>query len=248
MNSAAADLAWLPGDADEQLALGLRVVSNAYKSRAQTADAEARQLKAQLAERGEQVSNLQKKCSALEVQLMEQTQRGNQLLEENKQLINATRKLQKDIQRLENLKKAVLTSIQEDRPEADDSPFGSAEAAFPATARRTVAGQPNSPSSQISSMEDAGLKGVRLDFRRTAQGTVLTTHEDPSANADGRAFFRAARSRLSFETFNAFLANIKRLNNQQQDREETLRTAERLFGEANADLFEDFKTLLTRHA
>ncbi|CDJ39189.1 hypothetical protein, conserved [Eimeria tenella] len=243
MNAGAADLAWLPGDADEQLALGLRIVSNSYKNRVQTADTEIRQLKAQLAERGEQVSSLQKKCSALEVQLIEQTQRGNQLVEENKQLIATTRKLQKDIQRLENLKKAVLTSIQEDRPEADDSsPFGSAEAAFPATARRTVA--------EISSMEDAALKGVRLDFRRagTAHGTVLTTHEDPSANADGRAFFRAARSRLSFETFNAFLANIKRLNNQQQDREETLRTAERLFGEANADLFEDFKTLLTRHA
>lgn len=29
--------------------------------------------------------------------------------------------LQKDIQRLENLKKAVLTSIQEDRPDGDDS-------------------------------------------------------------------------------------------------------------------------------
>ncbi|CDI79211.1 hypothetical protein, conserved [Eimeria acervulina] len=205
MNASTADLSWLPGDADEQLALGLRIVSNAYKSRVQTAETEIRQLKSQLAERGEQ--------------------------------------LQKDIQRLENLKKAVLTSIQEDRPEADDSsPFAAADATFQMTARRTVA--------ELGSMEDIGLKGMRLDFRRAGpnNGTVLTPHDDPTGNADGRAFFRAARSRLSFETFNAFLASIKRLNNQQQDREETLKTAERLFGEANADLFEDFKALLTRHA
>lgn len=241
MNGSTADLSWLPGDADEQLALGLRIVSNAYKGRVQALDNEIRQLKAQSAERGEQAALLQKKCSALEVQLIEQTQRGNQLVEENKQLLATTRKLQKDIQRLENLKKAVLTSIQEDRPEADD-PFPGSESAFQTTARRTMA--------ELGAVDDVGIKGLRLDFRRGsgAHGTVLTTHEDPSANADGRSFFRAARSRLSFETFNAFLASIKRLNNQQQDREETLRTAERLFGEANADLFEDFKALLTRHA
>lgn len=245
MNAGTADLSWLPGDTDEQLALGLRIVSNAYKGRVQTQDNEIRQLKAQCMERGEQVSLLQKKCSALEVQLIEQTQRGNQLVEENKQLLATTRKLQKDIQRLENLKKAVLTSIQEDRPDGDDpSPFPVSEAAFQTTARRTA--------TELGVIDDVGLKGLRLDFRRGSAapgtGTVLTTHDDNSANADGRAFFRAARSRLSFETFNAFLASIKRLNNQQQDREETLRTAERLFGEAHADLYEDFRALLTRHA
>lgn len=67
--------------------------------------------------------------------------------------------------------------------------------------------------------------------------TSVSSHRDPTA-AVVRSFpspfydRRAARSRLSFETFNAFLASIKRLNNQQQDREETLRTAERLFGES----------------
>lgn len=116
----------------------MRIVSNAYKSRVQTAETEIRQLKSQLAERGEQVRGwervvlfqaclrngvqtdafsrstpeykhrhkgavllclclqmtlLQKKYSALEVQLIEQTQRGNQLVEENKQLLATTRKV-----------------------------------------------------------------------------------------------------------------------------------------------------------
>lgn len=35
---------------------------------------------------------------------------------------------------------------------------------------------------------------------------------------------------MSYENFNQFLSNIKKLNNQQQDREETLRNAQRLFG------------------
>ncbi|KAL8449796.1 hypothetical protein Emed_002759 [Eimeria media] len=288
MNATAADLSWLPGDTDEQLAIGLRIVSNAYKSRVQTLDNEIRQLKAQSAERGEQVAILQKKCSALEVQLIEQTQRGNQLVEENKQLLATTRKLQKDIQRLENLKKAVLTSIQEDRPDTDDPNHVRADQNL-RSARQLLKSLFDlllrnmklthvalatlfNCSCKIGAVDDVNLKGLRLDFRRGsgAHGTI------------------AARSRLSFETFNAFLASIKRLNNQQEDREETLRTAERLFGmchlslppliksrqqvaidgflaqmlmsitsaracncdaagDANADLFEEFKALLTRH-
>lgn len=118
----------------EQLALGLRIVSNAYKSRVQGLDNEIRVLKAQNAERGEQVclpnllqrcrrgetsfgvhemitcirlhlrsvriqvAVLQKKCSALEVQLIEQTQRGNQLVEENKQLLATTRKVRSTLE------------------------------------------------------------------------------------------------------------------------------------------------------
>lgn len=40
-----------------------------------------------------QISALQKKCSNLEMQLLEQTQRGNQLVEENKQLLSSNRKV-----------------------------------------------------------------------------------------------------------------------------------------------------------
>ncbi|KFH01434.1 hypothetical protein TGVAND_265420B, partial [Toxoplasma gondii VAND] len=64
---------------------------------------------------------------------------------------------------------------------------------------------------------------------------------------DGKVFFRNARSRMSYENFNLFLANIKKLNSHQQDREETLRNAQRLFGEANRDLFEEFKVMINRH-
>ncbi|XP_024006145.1 uncharacterized protein At4g15545 isoform X2 [Eutrema salsugineum] len=62
---------------------------------------------------------------------------------------------------------------------------------------------------------------------------------------DGKEFFRQARSRLSYEQFSAFLANIKELNARKQSREETLRKAEEIFGAENNDLYISFKGLLT---
>merc|ERR1719235_1405759 len=64
---------------------------------------------------------------------------------------------------------------------------------------------------------------------------------------DGKQFFRQARSKLSYEAFNLFLASIKRLNNQQQSREETLEEARRIFGPEHQDLYRDFESLLNRH-
>jgi len=64
---------------------------------------------------------------------------------------------------------------------------------------------------------------------------------------DGKQFFRQARSRLSYEAFNLFLASIKRLNNQQQTREDTLAEAKNIFGTELQDLYKDFELLLNRH-
>ncbi|KAL3333775.1 hypothetical protein AABB24_033703 [Solanum stoloniferum] len=62
--------------------------------------------------------------------------------------------------------------------------------------------------------------------------------------ADGKEFFRQARSRLSYEQFSAFLANIKELNAQKQSREETLKKAEEIFGTDNKDLYLSFQGML----
>ncbi|XP_065864968.1 uncharacterized protein At4g15545-like isoform X2 [Euphorbia lathyris] len=64
---------------------------------------------------------------------------------------------------------------------------------------------------------------------------------------DGKEFFRQARSRLSYEQFSAFLANIKELNAQKQTRDETLRKAEDIFGTDNQDLYISFQALLNRN-
>ncbi|KAL3737429.1 hypothetical protein ACJRO7_026229 [Eucalyptus globulus] len=64
---------------------------------------------------------------------------------------------------------------------------------------------------------------------------------------DGKEFFRQARTRLSYEQFSAFLANIKELNAQKQTREETLRKAEEIFGTDSKDLYLSFQGLLNRN-
>ncbi|XP_038970412.1 uncharacterized protein At4g15545-like isoform X5 [Phoenix dactylifera] len=64
---------------------------------------------------------------------------------------------------------------------------------------------------------------------------------------DGKEFFRHVRSRLSYEQFGAFLANIKELNAHRQSREETLKKAEEIFGTDNKDLYLSFQGLLNRN-
>jgi len=63
---------------------------------------------------------------------------------------------------------------------------------------------------------------------------------------DGKAFFRQARGKLSYEAFNQFLQSIKRLNAQQQTREETLGEARRIFGPSLGELYADFENLLNK--
>ncbi|KAK4857014.1 hypothetical protein QYF36_023676 [Acer negundo] len=67
------------------------------------------------------------------------------------------------------------------------------------------------------------------------------------ARVDGKEFFRQVRSRLSYEQFGAFLANVKELNAHKQTREETLRKADEIFGSENKDLYAIFEGLITRN-
>lgn len=79
--------------------------------------------------------------------------------------------------------------------------------------------------------------GSRLRTSPTASGTYV----------DGKEFFRIARSRLSYEQFNAFLGSIKSLNDHTQSRDTTLEQAHRIFGPENEDLFVQFRSLLAHH-
>ncbi|XVE65701.1 hypothetical protein DITRI_Ditri08aG0020800 [Diplodiscus trichospermus] len=64
---------------------------------------------------------------------------------------------------------------------------------------------------------------------------------------DGKEFFRQVRTRLSYEQFGAFLANVKELNSHKQTREETLRKADEIFGPDNRDLYAIFEGLINRN-
>ncbi|KAG8370104.1 hypothetical protein BUALT_Bualt14G0082800 [Buddleja alternifolia] len=86
------------------------------------------------------------------------------------------------------------------------------------------------PSSQFSSMS-----------------SLESGSQPGKTRVDGKEFFRQVRSRLSYEQFGAFLANVKELNSHKQTREETLRKADEIFGPDNKDLYAIFEGLITRN-
>merc|ERR1719353_2105458 len=186
------------------------------------------------------MSALQKKNSSLEVELVESHQRSQQLAEENKELFKTVGSLRKQIGRLEHLKAAVLSSIQDNAEKevemGDTRGFMSDEylqQATPLTSQAMGLGAPTGYSQAPTTP-------------KTTQGGMSggAPNPSPAAPPDGKAFFRQARSRLPQESFNQFLGSIKRLNNQQQTRDETLAEARQLFGPENMDLHSAFESLL----
>ncbi|XP_059311933.1 uncharacterized protein At4g15545 [Lycium ferocissimum] len=75
-----------------------------------------------------------------------------------------------------------------------------------------------------------------------------TGSQTARTRVDGKEFFRQVRSRLSYEQFGGFLANVKELNAHKQTKEETLRKAAEIFGEENKDLYTIFEGLISRNA
>eukprot|EP00922_Rhytidocystis_sp_ex-Travisia-forbesii_P023738 GHVS01034817.1.p1 GENE.GHVS01034817.1~~GHVS01034817.1.p1 ORF type:complete len:259 (+),score=41.49 GHVS01034817.1:1016-1792(+) len=248
-----ADLSWLPSDSDEQLALSFRIISNAYRTRVNTLEADSRAAKAQLNDKIEQLTSSQKKTSALEVQLIECTQRANQLAEENRQLVATVKKLQKDNYRLECLKKAVMNSIQDDRPvDNDNKAYSSADDLLQRSAPRTMQELNNTNQDYLSSpwiasvLNSSGTSDTPPQPANNTSSTLLVS-TDGSRVVDGKAFFRAARAVLSSDQFNAFLTNIKKLNQQRITRDEAVKQAQIIFGESGSELYKDFKAMLCRH-
>jgi len=251
----------LPQDHEDQMQLGIRIITSAFQNKMNSMEQEIRSLKMTNEENRNNVVMLQKKNSALEVELVESHQRSQQLAEENKELFKTVGSLRKQLARLEALKSAVMTSIQDDahhEHELGDTKFLMSEeylkGATPLTTRELSGVAPAGalPSiggasySQHQDYSSLGFSGGFLGGGQCAAPSVSQSGA-PSPVIDGKQFFRAARSRLSYEAFNLFLASIKRLNNQSQTREETLDEASRIFGTELQDLYKDFEALLNRH-
>jgi hypothetical protein len=242
----------MPQDHEDQLALGMRIVQTAFSNKVSSLEQEIRGLRLTCEEQRANAAALQKKNSSLEVELVESHQRSQQLAEENKELFKTVGSLRKQIGRLEHLKAAVLSSIQDDHEK--EAEMGDTRALMsedyirqtnPLTAQSL--GMPNVASLRNPSPGPAvGGFGASAGF---GGGGLIGGGPPAGANSpqvDGKQFFRQARGKLSSEAFNQFLASIKRLNSQQQTREETLDEARRLFGPENGDLYGDFENLLNR--
>ncbi|XP_015573252.1 uncharacterized protein At4g15545 isoform X2 [Ricinus communis] len=102
----------------------------------------------------------------------------------------------------------------------------------------TSRGMPDDRSSLFSSIPSSQHSSISSS--ETGSHTGRT-------RVDGKEFFRQVRSRLSYEQFGAFLANVKELNSHKQTKEDTLRKAEEIFGPDNKDLYVIFEGLITRN-
>ncbi|CAN1284084.1 Uncharacterized protein At4g15545, partial [Linum perenne] len=87
-------------------------------------------------------------------------------------------------------------------------------------------------------------RGMQDD--RSSVSSSDTASQSGRSRVDGKEFFRQVRSRLSYEQFGAFLANVKELNSHKQTKEETLRKAEEIFGSEGKDLFTIFEGLISK--
>jgi len=257
----------LPQDHEDQMQLGIRIITSSFQNKVHSVEQEIRALRMSNEEQRANVTALQKKNSALEVDLVESHQRSQQLAEENKELFKTVGALRKQTARLESLKAAVMTSIQDDHQAQAD--LGDTRAlmsedylreATPLTTR-DIDGIPQARHTE-NSHQDAhrfggGFSGTQefsghgLSAPLGAPAPVAPAAQGAPAGSassvvDGKQFFRQARSQLSYEAFNMFLANIKRMNNQQQTREETLEEARRIFGTELHSLYQDFEALLNR--
>ncbi|KAL6614433.1 hypothetical protein ACP70R_036703 [Stipagrostis hirtigluma subsp. patula] len=124
----------------------------------------------------------------------------------------------------------------------------------------TAATSPRRYSTAVSPKLTSGATSPRLDGHMAMSPWLPSSKMSSAANSpprghsipgrttrvDGKEFFRQARSRLSYEQFAAFLANIKELNAHRQSQEETLKKADEIFGGENKDLFVSFQGLLSR--
>mmetsp|Transcript_15643 Transcript_15643/g.35962 ORF Transcript_15643/g.35962 Transcript_15643/m.35962 type:complete len:244 (-) Transcript_15643:18-749(-) len=233
-----------PGHDDEALQQGFRVIQNAFHANVLKLEQELKGLKISHEELKTQGAQLQRRNSTLEVELVEGHQKCQQLSDDNKEVFKQVGQLRRQIQKLEGLKKHLMESMTDDfgggAAAIDDGPhYGYDHGGYSGAGGMSGFGAPMS--------RDAGKAPWSAAAPAAAAAPPPVPGGAAAGGIDGKQFFRNARNNLSYEAFNDFLANIKRLNNQQQTREETLDEARRIFGADHAHLYRDFEQLLNRH-
>jgi len=257
----------LPRDPDEQLRLGLRVIEAAYEEKARHNDNELQQLRAYSKERQSQVMMLERRVAELEQHVRDGEERTRQLSDEKAQLAQDLKTAQRDLSKLDSFKRSIMQSIQgEELPGAAAGSYSVGSEYTPACGGGASLGHPPGRDSVLMGMGPGSPPGAHsLGGGVTPMGSLstkpaptttggaplrTTSPLQPSSSTikmDGKDFFRQARLRLTYEQFNQFLTNIKKLNDHAQSRDETLQKAQDIFGTENEDLFVSFKQLLSKH-
>jgi len=261
-----------PGEPDDKLRYGLRLIETAYDEKTRALDQELQNLRSFSQERQAQVTALERRVSELEMQLRDSEQKGQQHQAEKNHVAQQMNAMQRDMGKLDQFKRSIMQSIHDDDPAPPDHSRFRASAAYEhernpaprafipsaspphptstsppvpvASVPRYMGGSASAASSPLAAYAPSGV--VQGPGQGLGQGAPPPPGSG-SVHLDGKDFFRQARLRLTYEQFNQFLSNIKRLNDHAQSREDTLLRAQEIFGAENQDLFVAFKNLLTKH-
>lgn len=246
----------IPHDShEERLDNGLNMMRDAYFGKLRALEQELQGLRISSEELKGQATTLQKKNGSLEVELQDSQEHANKLAAENKDLFKTVQQLRKKLARLDILKSKVVESLTQGHEDDDTDEGGGASSIGGGYSRRPPSSAAASRGISPSPTPPAALGGLppqQLAPRLSGGQLSTPVMESPIAseansNVDGKQFFRKARSVLSNDSFNDFLASIKRLNSQQQTRDETLADAARIFGPQHQELAREFEHLLHRH-
>nr|XP_010942407.1 uncharacterized protein At4g15545 isoform X3 [Elaeis guineensis] len=295
-------LAVMPTDPYEQLDLARKITSMAIASRVSKLEMENGRMRHKVAEKDRVIAELQDKLSHLDRMFQEADARLRVACEENIELskerdslAQTSKKLARDLAKLETFKRHLMQSLNDDNSSPSQATVdigtydqsvakaSSWKLANPAgrkfsitphitprltpTATPKVTSTSGSPRGYSAAGSPKLTSGATSPTKRCFEGRTAISPWYPSSQQssaasspphgrsmpgrapriDGKEFFRQARSRLSYEQFGAFLANIKELNTHRQSREETLKKAEEIFGTDNKDLYVSFQGLLNRN-
>eukprot|EP00658_Telonema_sp_P-2_P052414 TRINITY_DN4060_c0_g1_i4.p1 TRINITY_DN4060_c0_g1~~TRINITY_DN4060_c0_g1_i4.p1 ORF type:complete len:258 (+),score=59.22 TRINITY_DN4060_c0_g1_i4:213-986(+) len=245
-------LSSLPADAEQQLEVGLHVLRHAFRKKVKELETDNANMRQFGKEKQNQVIMLEQKVASLESVVDDMTRRAKELAAENARIAaerdalgENVKKLTRDMKKLDHFKRSILNTIESDEGQPGFDPMAASSFSPP----RDSAMAPDDLVRQIDNSINSGGAGQSYPMPPPGLPDIggAASNGDAVAQLDGKEFFKRARHRLSFQQFNEFLANIKKLNSHLQNREETLQKASDIFGPENQDLHEAFQALLSRH-
>ena len=226
-------------DSEDKIQYAFRIILDAHRGKAMTNDAEIRSLRQTVEELKGANANLAKKFAQAEREIMEQQHRNQVLSKDNENLSLANRQLLQRVEKYKRIQQTFSEALEHSGQEEELPPMNfstdyRSQFTLPAVAPLPAVIPSLSPKT-----------GERTSGERPAAAAAPAALD--SNGKDGKHFFRVVRTRLPFESFNAFLSIIKKLNSHEYTRETAVEEAKKIFGTENADLIGDFQALISRH-
>jgi hypothetical protein len=240
----------IPDESEEKIQYGFRLILEAHRARSLTSDNEVRSLRQTIEELKAANAALNKKCSAAEREIMEQQHRNQLLTKDNENLSVTNRQLLQRVDKYKRLQQTFSEALENSGHEEDITPVALMSGEYRAPPPISIGNYGSSsttslptPTALASVVPPMQMSPKTAAAERPASGGG----KFDSAGKDGKQFFRVVRTRMAFESFNAFLGIIKKLNNHEFSRETAVEEARKIFGPDNQDLLSDFQALISRH-